>query len=80
MNDLCPHCERELDAASAMDGGPQRPEAGDLSVCLYCAGVSVFTGEGLIKRLPTKAELAEIDGDSRIAAAQRVVRATWESR
>lgn len=39
----CPHCGTSHDAASGLT--THYPEAGDVSVCLDCAGVSVYTAD-----------------------------------
>jgi hypothetical protein len=41
----CPVCGRTMDAATDVLSRDNVPEAGDLSVCLYCCTVLVFTPE-----------------------------------
>lgn len=50
----CPVCGKILDGASTMSSGG-RPKGGDISVCIYCARVLVFT-DTLELRKPTPAE------------------------
>lgn len=51
----CPYCGTSLDGAMNVDG-PNAPDPGDVTVCLYCAGLAVFT-DNLGLRFPTDAEL-----------------------
>jgi hypothetical protein len=39
----CPYCQRATDAAAHAGAQEARPAVGDISVCVYCATVSVFT-------------------------------------
>lgn len=78
---LCPHCGYAVDAASAMDR-KSRPRPGDWSLCLSCAGLSVFDdllrpvlpGFGVLSalRLEDPAQYEEIE---RARAAIRIQRA-----
>ncbi len=43
----CPHCRATLDAASYFGNARLRPSAGDISICIYCAGFLRF-GAGLV--------------------------------
>lgn len=63
----CPYCARTNDAAVAEDGRDDRPTPGDYSVCFYCAGVAVFSADGV--RKPTEAERAELVEDPHVHAA-----------
>lgn len=47
----CPSCEHTLDAATSADGSDQRPQAGDLSVCFYCASVLMFNDDFTLRQL-----------------------------
>jgi hypothetical protein len=67
-NTDCPHCGNESDDYTVVRGA-QAPSAGDVSVCLYCSCVSVFTGEGLVKRKPTAEELPVFMADSAVQEA-----------
>lgn len=56
--DRCPACGRWNDhAAMVNQQQPVMPNAGDLSVCIGCAAINVFTGYGLEVRSPTTDEL-----------------------
>lgn len=72
----CPHCGYVTNMAGRPTGTGQRPGAprhGDASVCLACAGVSVFVavfgGGALRLRLPTAHEQAVIMGNMRVQLA-----------
>lgn len=67
--DLCPQCGHVNDAATHLNAEPMTPAAGDVSICLYCSAVCVFTGEGYAVRLPTAAELAEFMSTQQIIDA-----------
>jgi hypothetical protein len=69
----CPHCGHTLDAATYTGPGNKTPRAGDASVCYYCATVTVFTGTGLERRLPTDAERAEFEGDWKVQRIRQLL-------
>jgi hypothetical protein len=50
---FCPNCHNKIDAASGVnpeqEGGP---EAGDVSVCFYCAEFLEFLDRGRVRVLP----------------------------
>lgn len=54
----CPNCRTVVDGATAVDGSEAFPSPGDVTVCVYCAAVLIFTATGL--RLPTFAELEKL--------------------
>lgn len=54
---VCPECADPLDAASAAEGD-HVPTPGDVSICLNCAWVGIFTDE-LTLRPSTLAERSE---------------------
>lgn len=66
----CPHCGRRQDAGTNMTGDVA-PKPGDVSICIRCAGVSVFELGGE-RRLPTDEEVAEFAADDEL---QRMVAA-----
>jgi hypothetical protein len=39
----CPACGKKLDAASSVLNSERGPQAGDYTVCLYCANIFRFT-------------------------------------
>lgn len=71
----CPHCGKVNDAQTCITEPGASPEKGDVSLCFTCAGVAVFTGEGMTVRLPTDEEAAEFAADGRITGAQAMIRA-----
>lgn len=47
-----------------------RPNAGDVTVCIYCGHISVFNAD-LTLRNPTDEEVLDIAGDERILQIQK---------
>lgn len=68
----CPHCQKDLDAVT----GPGTPRKGDVTVCLYCVGISIATGDDMVLRKPTLEELAELMADPRLRLMVRSVQAS----
>lgn len=67
MSIECPSCGNVLDGATEVHGSDASPPGeGDLSICVYCSALSVFTGIGLDKRKPTKDELRTALSDERV--------------
>lgn len=56
----CPRCGVVCDDATFVHAGDFTPAAGDVSVCLYCCAVNIFTGRGVETRAATLAELESI--------------------
>lgn len=54
---LCAHCGYESDRAATESG--EKPEPGDISICLGCGGVNFF-GPDLTQRKPTALEILEL--------------------
>jgi hypothetical protein len=75
----CPHCRTVADDYTPFDTADPVPTEGAVSLCVYCLGLSIFTGEGLDKRKPTEAELIEIMADPQVIKAIRVLEA-WPDR
>lgn len=74
---LCPHCSRELTGASAFEGGEGPPQEGDVSICVYCAGVSLWAkGGGLRKPHPREAE--QLSRDPQLARMRQAIRFVHE--
>ncbi len=58
----CPSCGYGFDMSSAVDGSNDPPVEGDVTVCISCADVAVFTAtadRGLTLRAPTPEEKEE---------------------
>jgi hypothetical protein len=68
----CPYCDHYLDAAGDPKG-VRGPQEGDLSVCISCAQVLVFTAD-LTVRKPTLVELHEAEADPMVRRFQEAVR------
>lgn len=65
----CPCCHKEMDAAT----GPAIPKKGDVTVCLYCVGINIVTGDEKVLRKPTDEELAELMGDPHLRTILRSI-------
>ena len=67
----CLWCDRPLDAATDIEQEGNVPEEGDLSICLYCGNLAIYTaGEaGLVLRHPTVPERAEALADPQVRSA-----------
>lgn len=63
---LCPWCRAVNDDATDVERSKAVPEAGDITVCLYCGGLGVFIDGTHGKRRPTPAELYELSADPRV--------------
>lgn len=50
--DHCPHCGRMTDRQTSFEG--ETPSEGQLSICIGCAGVSVFSPELKLVMVPDK--------------------------
>lgn len=57
----CLNCGKLLDGATSVDGTDRQPEAGSVSVCVYCGHVMIFA-EGGGFRAPTDEEITELAG------------------
>jgi hypothetical protein len=65
---MCLSCGRLVDAASDVEG-KSVPKPGDVTICIGCAHVMVFT-EDLKLREPTAQEAEEIAEDDKVARAR----------
>lgn len=66
----CWSCGADNDAATGIGPtDPGLPEAGSVSVCGYCAAVSIFTDTNLGTRRPTADELLDVMSDKTIRKA-----------
>jgi hypothetical protein len=65
----CLSCGALNDAATGVNNDA-RPSPGDVTVCLYCGHIMVFSDD-LLMRNPTAAEIHQIAGDPRILMVQR---------
>lgn len=59
---MCPHCGSLVDAAT----GDRTPEAGDFTICLYCAGINRFNDNLLL----VKSNLQEVPQYLRLLVKQ----------
>ncbi len=62
--DYCPNCNTLVDMA--VDPiGTMIPNPGDISVCIYCESVNIFSDD-MALRLATSEELSNLDEDTKI--------------
>lgn len=61
----CRDCGADLNAATGAYDVTADPDPGDVSVCLYCGCLSIFT-EVLLLRAPTDAEYQQLAQDQNI--------------
>lgn len=76
MDVSCPYCGLRLTGhAQAYAGAPPIPFAGAVSICLYCAHISLFDEGplGLYLRFPTPEEWTELRADEALLTAQATV-------
>jgi hypothetical protein len=69
----CWDCGIELTGADGVGGTDHPPAPGDVSLCIYCEALSIFTGKGLEMRKPTEEESREAEADPDIIRARPVV-------
>lgn len=73
----CPYCRALTDTDSRVGDGPATPKVGDVSICVYCAGVSTFSAYGL--SIPPSVELAEMLANPTVEAAVKGIRRAIEA-
>lgn len=71
----CPFCNKNLDVSAGWDEA--EPQAGDISICMYCRNISIFTG-GKGSREPTFEEAKKLAGDQRITTTMKVLKELME--
>lgn len=47
------------------------PEAGDISACMYCGHLAIYTADGVLREL-TAEEIVDIAGDPRVVRVNNV--------
>lgn len=78
----CAHCRKTFDAHSGINHH-RAPKAGDVTICIGCAGINVFIkrlGHRLALRKPTDSELATLTSDPDVTAAVLAVRGLFDKR
>jgi hypothetical protein len=74
----CPHCRQDLRAATSTAGATPSPD--DLTICLYCATVLVFTPTMGLRRL-TREDLDAMTPAYKAALwRERLVVQLWQRR
>jgi len=56
----CPHCGHKFDRTSYVGDENIRPSPGDVSLCIKCVGISLFTNSAGDMRKATRAEIREM--------------------
>lgn len=56
LPDECPHCAEAMDG---LEGPADGPSAGDITICMRCAGIAVFTDQMTLRK-PTTGELVTL--------------------
>lgn len=56
----CPYCSYHTDQATELGEHHHTPAEGDVSLCMRCGRLALFTGDGLRTRRPSRDERAEL--------------------
>lgn len=64
----CPLCGHRFDRCTNVTG-TNRPNTGDVSLCIQCGSALVFVADGTM-RLATRDDLADVQGSARDRMAQ----------
>lgn len=64
----CPYCGEVNDCASGLFEPESVPSAGDVSICLHCAGVTIYNAD-LTVRVPAEEERLQLEDDPQVALA-----------
>lgn len=75
---VCPDCRATLDGATGVSG-IRAPAPANVTVCVYCAAVLVFTEE-LDLRRATAEELVRVEANPYLGIAREVVHAAIARR
>lgn len=74
----CYRCARTFEGHTGVAGTHGEPVEGDLAICQECGAIAIFTGIGMLTRIPTPAEVNEILTDvdvlERIAGIEKARR------
>lgn len=55
----CPHCDSELTGATDPLDEDLKPKVGDVTVCIFCAGISLFDTDMTLRK-PSAIEAQEL--------------------
>lgn len=72
MTFRCPRCGYEHDQQECLTSPKATPRPGDLTVCIRCAELLVFDGQGGVRQ-PTDGERAEYEPEVQIAELRRAI-------
>lgn len=67
----CTSCGERLTGAAATQQEP--PKQDDVSLCVYCGAINIFTGKGLELRAPTQEEKLTAEGDPDVMLARILI-------
>lgn len=73
----CPSCGKLIDCNTGLFGA-KSPKPGSVSICIYCAGIHLFTKTGL--REPSANELLKLLADAGVRQAQLAVKEHIQTR
>lgn len=80
----CPLCRHRFNCAEVFpvegESVDFRPERGDITVCLNCAGVLIYRNKRGQCRAPTTAELDELAGNPLVQRAVAAISAMHEAQ
>lgn len=63
----CPYCKAATPSYNEVGGLSRKPPLrGDVSICLMCSGLALFTGRGLVTRKPSAEEKHALLSDQKI--------------
>lgn len=68
----CPNCTHILEEATGVTTD-DAPKPGDVTLCIYCAAVLVFTDDMMV-RLPTEEESNEFANNAELMHMQKIVK------
>lgn len=78
MKSVCPHCNYEMDCATPVEGSP-KPKPVDISICINCAAINVFTDEEGHIRATTDDDIKNFESNLsewfKVQRVQRILRA-----
>jgi hypothetical protein len=69
---ICPHCGKKNNASTPVGRNKNAPTPGDITLCIGCGKVGVFTEDGSL-RVPNAEEALRFMADPRIIQAQVLI-------
>lgn len=71
----CPKCGEDLDESFDTSLRGQNPQPEDVSICLHCGGVAIFTPKMKLKPITGDELILAMAADSELA---RAIKAAWK--